>query len=170
MGEGILMDESTPSLDENKPSRHSWYTVATNSVMDEKTTRLEENDASLNGYMPPTWYNIMYWILILVELLIIVATFISVPILVDQHPPSNWWCDSRYGVLFADYGMPLAIWRFLLTVDEIYFSYLRRNNPAYVGDGGRGFRLVADYFLLWMILIFPKHGQERCIQWLRSKG
>jgi hypothetical protein len=61
----------------------------------------------------------MYWILISVELLIIVATFISVPILVDQHPPSDWWCDSLYGILFADYGMPFVIWRFLLMVDEI---------------------------------------------------
>jgi hypothetical protein len=172
MKEKIPLGESTPSLDENKSSPSSWYPVTTDSAMDEKVTSLEENDTWwLNESRLPTWCNIMYWILIMVEILFIISAFIFVPMLMDQHPPSDWWYDSRYLLLYADYGVPLAVWQIFILLDELYFSRLRRDNPACKGGrGARGFRRVADYWLLYLILILPKHGQGMCFQRQQIKG
>jgi len=108
---------------------------------------------------------------IMVEILFVISVLIFAPMLTDQYPPSDRWCDSRYLVVYADHGVLVMIWRIFILLDEFYFSRLRRGNPAAKGARGtRGFRRVADYIFTFYIVIFPKHWQGRCFERLQSKG
>jgi hypothetical protein len=148
------IDESTPSLDENKLLPRSWYTVAMDSAMNEKVTLLEENATSLNESRPPNSYDTACRI---------VAIYISFGILI-QYEPDNGWCDYPHVVLFLDHALLFGLWQILVVAEKVVLLDCRRHSPTYAAAGRTLFRFVVDYLFLFALIVYPQHGAQECIQ------
>jgi hypothetical protein len=130
--------------------------------MDEKVTSLEENATSLNESRPPTSYGTACRMVICVELLIIAAIYTSFGILINQHPPGDWWCEYPHVVFFLEHALLFGLWRVLLD--------WKINSPTYAtaAAGCTFLRFVVDYLFLFSLIVYPKRGAQRCIQGPRS--